>query len=251
LVGNEKVFLDKNTELNMQKNTLVMTPKPLAVHNIHGTTEVQVVNQDCVDFAFKLKRQGYNPVILNMANEHSPGGGIKYGSHAQEESLCIRSNYMVGLDPENNPYLIHQMPFFTDYKIPENGVIYTPSVQFFRDERSNGYHFKHPETMDLIACAAYNLTHDARPSNYVEGMKEKIRATLRAACIKGNDSIVLSALGCGAFGNDSKEVADIFALVLQEAEFQGKFKKITFAIIDDRNGANFKPFYNRLQGLKI
>ena len=252
LVGKEKVELDKNTQRYMQEHTEVMRPEPLLANNkVYPSTKVQVLYGDCVEVGLKLKREGYRPVVLNMANESSPGGGVKDGSRAQEESICRRSDYMLALDPKNNPHLKKQMPLFSYYNIPTDGVIYTPCVQIFREESSGGFSFKHPQTLDFIASAAHDTKRVGRAANYVQMTEEKIRAQLRAAFARGNDTIVLSAFGCGAFGNDPKEVADIYAKVLKEPEFAGKFRKIVFAIIDDRNGTNYRPFYRKLHGIVI
>ena len=60
---------------------------------------------------------------------------------------------------------------------------------------------------------------------------------------------MLSALGCGAFANPPADVALVFHEVLSEPEFNGAFKQIVFAILDDQNAGkahnpdgNFQPF---------
>ena len=55
-----------------------------------------------------------------------------------------------------------------------------------------------------------------------------------------HDALVLSAFGCGAFGNPPSDIARLFAEVLGEPEFAQAFKGISFAIIDDQNGT-FAP----------
>ncbi|MBR4482527.1 MAG: TIGR02452 family protein, partial [Paludibacteraceae bacterium] len=77
----------------------------------------------------------------------------------------------------------------------------------------------------------------------------KIRTILRLGLRHGNDSLVLGALGCGAFHNPPEQVAELFKQVLNEAEFKNKYRRIIFAVIDDFNAhqahnpnGNFKPF---------
>ena len=71
----------------------------------------------------------------------------------------------------------------------------------------------------------------------------------------GHDALVLSAFGCGAFGNPPADIARLFHEVLGEPEFtaagtgRGCFKHVSFAVIDDQNAGrehnpkgNFLPF---------
>jgi hypothetical protein len=65
----------------------------------------------------------------------------------------------------------------------------------------------------------------------------------------GNDSLVLSAFGCGAYGTPPKEMARLFHEVIESKKYKSVFKRIVFAIINlpSTNGdhnpeGNFKPF---------
>jgi uncharacterized protein (TIGR02452 family) len=60
-----------------------------------------------------------------------------------------------------------------------------------------------------------------------------------------HNSLILGAWGCGAYGNDGYEVADIFYQALT-VEFAGSFKEVTFAIVDTSPEERFiSPFAQR------
>lgn len=62
---------------------------------------IRVVEGDCLEAGLALKARGLHPIVLNMANGSSPGGGYLSGSGAQEENLHRRSDYCNHLD---NPF---------------------------------------------------------------------------------------------------------------------------------------------------
>ena len=255
IVGDQYTVLDSVTKDDMQKRTKLYASTTMLSPIVPCvSTTIEVVNKDTIDLAIALKNSGYNPVAINMANENHPGGGAKTGAAAQEESLFRRSNYHQSLYLEENFHLRRQMSNNT-YRIPENGVIYSPNVQVFRAGEEKGFAFTDPEQMSFIAIAAYNLKDFdlgfSSTDHYKEGMRAKIRSYLRVAYLENHDAVVLGALGCGAFGNKPADVAEFFKQVLQESEFTGRFKKIAFAVIDDRNGTNFKPFSDVLHEIQI
>lgn len=236
-------------------------------------TAIEVVNADCIDAAAVLKAKGYNPVILNMANAHTPGGGWKTGAGAQEESLFRRTTYLHSLiDPQglgNNK---------TRYPIADFGGIYSPGVLSFRSNEQTGYSFlPEPESYSFIASAAINrprLVHAANGEKRLETRdasktKRKIAAVLSIGLDHGHDAIVLSAFGCGAFRNPPEHIAELFKELLVANDvaggkstesagrrewctaFEGCYKRVVFAILDDSNtghahnrGGNLKPFVN-------
>ena len=78
---------------------------------------------------------------------------------------------------------------------------------------------------------------------------DKIRSIFRVSLYYLHDSIVLTAWGCGDFGNKPQNIAKLFKQIINENEFKNKFKKIVFAILDDHNAkrshnphGNLQPF---------
>lgn len=57
-------------------------------------------------------------------------------------------------------------------------------------------------------------------NHHVEPIKNKIRTIFRIGLIHGHDSLVLGALGCGAFRNPPRHVAQLFHEVMEELEFK-------------------------------
>lgn len=49
------------------------------------------------------------------------------------------------------------------------------------------------------------------------------------------DSLVLGALGCGAFRNPPSHISHLFHEVMEEKEFKNKYRLLLFAILDDHN----------------
>jgi|SRR5271157_448931 len=207
-----------------------------------------VVGNDCLDEAVRLQNQGFNPVVLNMASWTHPGGGYLTGAGAQEESLFRRTNYFEHLvNPDQLP---QQQPF--RYPFPEFATIYSPGVVLFRaTEKEHYYLLETPTFLSFVAAPAYNhprLIGGRLTEDYAARTKEKIRGILNTGVYFRHDAIVLSALGCGAFANPPEHMAELFKEVIT-LQFQYRYKKIAFAIVDDHNAGrkhnpdgNFAPF---------
>lgn len=236
----------------------------------HEPMSVSVVNEDCVKAAQAMLGEGLCPAILNMASLHHPGGGVIDGSGAQEESLCRRSNLAVSLYQYSLPGGRHgdlaemvgvKRKTGQSYPMDERyGGIYSPDVCFFRDVEDNGYALlEEPFHISVISVAAinYNPKHGRHalngdgsiPDGDIELLKDKIRTILDIGLAHGHDSLVLGAFGCGAFCTPAAAMASIFHQVLSEECYLTRFKKIVFAILDDRNAfrsanrqGNYIPF---------
>ena len=221
-------------------------------------TEVRVENDDCVLVAKRLIDEGYNPAMLNLADLYTPGGLVEYGSGAQEENLCRRSNLILSLY-QFSQARIRQYPDLglvqhaDQYPMDErNGGVYSGIATFFRGPESEGSLLEEtPYNIPVISVAALS-----GPRIGSDGMMlpqeteitlEKMRTIFRIGMANFHDSLVLSAMGCGAFANPPAHIAKLFHQVIEEDEFKNAFRLIDFAILDGyRTGLRHNPDGNLL-----
>ena len=205
-------------------------------------TIVEVKDIDCLYAGVELKEQGYNPAVLNMASRRNPGGGVVTGAGAQEETLFRRTNLFRSLyqfAPYAEQYGIKRS--HQQYPLDRNfGGVYTPNAIYFRESKQKGYALlDEPVSLSFITVAGMNrpdLTADGMiAEHHIGPIKNKIRTIFRMGLVHGHDSLVLGALGCGAFRNPPRHVARLFHEVLDELEFKNKYRLIVFAILDDHN----------------
>ena len=221
-------------------------------------TEVRVEDKDCVLAAKQLVDAGYHPAMLNLADLCTPGGLVEYGSGAQEENLCRRSNLILSLYQFSRARVCEYPDLglleHTDhYPMDERyGGIYSGVVTFFRGPESDGSLLEEtPYNIPVISVAALN-----GPRIGADGLmlpeetsitRDKMRTIFRIGMAGFHDSLVLSAMGCGAFANPPAHIARLFHQVLEEDEFKDKFKLIVFAILDGyRTGLRHNPEGNLL-----
>lgn len=218
-------------------------------------TNIEVVEKDCLRVAVDC---GWDEVcVLNMANRNTPGGGVLAGCGAQEEYLFRCSDYFLSL------YRFHarvgsgfgvnqeeeQYPLDRNY-----GAVFSRGVRVFRGPEEEGYPLlERPRIVNMIALPAINGPALVPSCNgemrlrddMAAGTLNKLRTLFRVAAYNGQRKLVLGALGCGAFRNPPRHMAEIFRQVLDEGEFAGAFSDIVFAIKEDHNSrgrGNYMPF---------
>eukprot|EP01006_Ploeotia_vitrea_P014003 TRINITY_DN369_c0_g1_i1.p2 TRINITY_DN369_c0_g1~~TRINITY_DN369_c0_g1_i1.p2 ORF type:complete len:402 (+),score=45.38 TRINITY_DN369_c0_g1_i1:29-1234(+) len=205
-------------------------PPKLPPQDTAYKTVVSVVESDMLEYHHKLQDEGYNPAVLNMACAGNPGGGYLGGSGAQEENCFRRSDYVKKL-----PKALYPLG---------SSVIYSSNVVVFRGSEAKGYPLMEaPRLVGFIACAAMS-----RPTTFTDKNKRlrlvdriadelygRILTMLTVCSSFGHDSLVLSALGCGAYKNPPEHVAELFQKALMEPSLQGRYKRVVFAILNDHN----------------
>ncbi len=213
-------------------------------------TKITVEN---VDTLVKAIEMGPDAVILNMASDFIPGGGVEKGSRAQEEDICRRSNLIKSIY-RYHPKLAKKfgMKYNPKFSYPLNNysVIYSPKISIYKKPGTYEPYYE-PFITNVITAPALKRPELTKDGNLKEKdaeiMKEKIKTVLRVALRNHHTKIVLGAWGCGAYGLPAENVAKLFKEVLSDKNFSGKFDEICFAIIEDKNSiktseGNFKTF---------
>lgn len=158
---------------------------------------------------------------LNFASYTYPGGGYITGDMAQEEALCWDSLLYNVLKKFSEYYRWNK--YNRNNYLYKNRAIYTPNVPF------NSF-----EQCDIITCAAPNkkkamsgLSKITEKDNYA-ALASRIRFILDIAEDQGVDTLILGAFGCGVFGQNPHEVAEVFKKLILSGMYG--FEKIIFAI---------------------
>lgn len=232
-----KYFNDRPRHVpDSTKFSYVTLTEPLAVLQTYNPT-IEIINEDTFNMSIEYIKGGFNPLVLNMASCWNSGGGVAKGSTAQEEELFRRSN----------AHLTHHRTY---YPLKPDEIIYSPQVTIARMSRDNDYKFTKETVVSMIACAAIknpNLHYDKFTQADWNLSFNKIKSIFLTAIAKGHDSLVLGALGCGAYNNPPKEVAKIFKMLVDD---YGKyFKRIGFAIliVRDNDKNNFSAFVDEFK----
>ena len=190
-------------------------------------TRISVEKMTTLEAARRLITEGCRPAVLNFASATNPGGGFIGGARAQEEYLA-RSSGLYACINDNEMYAFHRSrrdPLYTNY------AIYSPDVPVFRSD--DGSLLDEPHTVGIITCPAVNANKvDFKRKNEIGPvMWLRILKVLSIGVEHAHDSIVLGAWGCGAFGNNGHEIAELFYRALEQ-NFKGGYSQVVFAIVD-------------------
>lgn len=187
-----------------------------------------IEDMDSLRCAVGYLRMGYNPVVLNLADDMWPGGSVENGSGAQEESLFRCTNLCATLKLYEKPRL---------YPIEPDELIYSADISVIKNCEAAMWGLFHPpyDQLAIISCPGlkFPTQENGRLSlDDEQKLQIKIRLILRTAVQKGHDMVVLGALGCGAWRNPASHVAQVFFNVMEESEFKFcKLKLVVFAIM--------------------
>ena len=199
----------------------------------------------------------YKTCVLNFASATNPGGGVAWGSTAQEECLCRCSTLYANLTEQRL-----WLPFYEAHRAQNNPLynddcIYTPDVIVFKTDT------REPELMhmedwwweNVITCAAPNLrpSRDGRVRVRISNDAlfnlhvKRMRRILNIAASRENKVVILGAYGCGAFQNPPGVVASAMKKVVEEYRYH--FRYIEFAVYcSPRDEQNYQVIKQILGG---
>jgi uncharacterized protein (TIGR02452 family) len=203
-------------------------------------TVVSVVNTDSLTMTQEIlmKTPTTKVLVLNMASDFKPGGGVHKGSRAQEEDLFRRTNMHLTLDKTLLPK--------NTYPLKDVCMILSPKVTVIKN--AEYLRLKEPFTVDFIAVPAIRrpelmigIENDTYKNPIdCQLMVNKIESIYKIAYDKGYTHLVLGALGCGAFRNPPHAVAKIFHEMNQK--YAGCFEWIGFPVLSYGDNENYNIF---------
>ena len=227
-----------------------------------GKCRVEVSKRRTLEAAGRYR--GMKTAVLNFASAVNPGGGVRKGSNAQEESICRISTLYPSLKDDymcRNFYLPHRA---SADRRNNDDLIYTPGVVVFRSDDDYMTMLDESEwyRVNVITAAAPDL-REPRPGDSDYGRpymklsenellslhKKRMRRILSVAAGEGNEAVILGAFGCGAFRNPPYIVAEAIADVI--GEYRNRFRVIEAAVFtaEGRSEYNFDSFRRILSSI--
>jgi len=209
-------------------------------------TVVSVAKRRTFDAAIAMQRKylELRIAVHNFASATNPGGGVKYGSRAQEEALCRCSTLYPVLNTDANWKNFYSVNRERRNPLHDDACIYTPEITVCKSDIDKPQRLPRDkwDLVDVITIAAPNLRE--RPNNINNPGNDipvnisddelfalhesRLRHMFTVVAHHGADIFVTGAFGCGAFQNNPEVVAQAYKKIL--AEFDGCFKEVVFAI---------------------
>jgi len=243
------------------KNVVERHQKNPALYRSTSNPVIYIEEMDCLRMAKYLTLMyGKNFAVLNFANAHYPGGGVKRGAGAQEENIFRRTDCYDSIPVSD--CLSATKDRYTQRMVSlleaENGVVYIDTQHLrvcTRDEENIGYSnlgYKYLTPSEFFSfielrAAAVNMGNDEMKMQYAGAKFEvecvrRIEAQFKTLIDNNVRHVVLGAFGCGAFGNRPQIVANAYMTLI--TKYQKFFDVIAFPII--QSAANLGAFRDSL-----
>lgn len=197
-------------------------------------TNIIVENIDSVGAV--MKHGNPSTAVLNFSSYKNPGGMFMNGSKAQEECLCHES-FLYNVLREFQTEFYDWNNQHKNKALYLNRGLFSPCIWFARNENS-------PVECCVITCAAPNKSAAQKYQNVSDEentrvLRSRIKFVLDIAKANNIHTLILGAYGCGVFGQDATEVANIFKEYLTTT--YKCFDTVIFAVPSGRDG-NYEKF---------
>lgn len=238
-----------NTRLYDNKYQFIIPYK-----NFQSIPNYFVFNDTTIEGALFLFGGNNKVGILNFASAIKAGGGWINGRVAQEEDIMRKTTLFPSLVIQDEFYKEHTKdnPFYSDT------MIYSPNVYIIKDKN---FQYCTLKEINVVTSAAINLTdirNNTTLNNYLnsynsnnnidlvnEIMTKRMQRILLTFIENNIKNIVLGAFGCGVFGQDANNIANIWKYLLKDKHLEKYFDNIVFAVLDNSpNKCNYTPFEN-------
>lgn len=247
-----KVKAERHTEMLEQKyakeisysaeNTKVYGPdmSHCTKEQLDSSIKAPEIVVDAIGSVEALKYAKGKTAVLNFASYKEPGGLFMQGAMAQEECICHESDLYNVLSRKTEYYKWNNehknKALYTDR------ALYSPDILFAVDGKLLKY--------DVISCACpnkkaakqYCKVSDTENS---EVLVKRIQTVFKVAADNHVETIILGAFGCGVFGQNPEEVAEVFKTAIIDG--YNTASRIVFAI-PDKTSTNYKAFEKRFKG---
>lgn len=220
---------------------------------------VSVIQARTFEAAISLHREfpGAKITVLNFASATHPGGGVKYGSRTQEESLCRCSTLYPLLGQAWLWEKFYAVNRAKQDRRHTDACIYFPEVVICKTDEDIPRRMDPKDfvRVDVIACSAPNLRITPfnrhiqgdetclkiSPEQLYDLHERRAKHILHIAAANCTDILILGAFGCGAFRNDPETVARAYHAVLKD--YRDRFDNTIFAIYSqDREMESLSAF---------
>lgn len=222
----------KETAYSVQNTTIYNSDRTFPAPSKEVTPKHIVEDLDSVSAVFK--HHSNKTALLNFASFKNPGGKFLDGARAQEECLCHESNLYNILSQFQNNFYTPNLKCL-NRSLYQNKALYSKEVLFLHDQQEM--------KCDVITCAAPNY----KAAHRFQGVTQKENFTVLEGRIKfiidiaeeqQVETLILGAFGCGVFGQDPKEVAQLFKKYLDKTKY---IHKVIYAI-PNSNNSNYAIF---------
>lgn len=218
------------------KEVTLYTPEKVAqlpAQDISGNDPIRITlrNQDTLEAAFELhqrRKENEKPVlILNFANPHRPGGGIRSKPGTQEEHLCVKTTVLCSLETEEG-WPFYQTNLDCGTQAQTDTVLFSPNTMVIRNSDLSLREDPFPVAVMTVSAPIASRMEPEELPDLESILHNRIQGMLRAAAAEGYTRLVLGAWGCGNFGNDPELVARLF-----HDNLTGNFEEVTMAVFDN------------------